>query len=294
MSEEIILVDEVPKMMAFDKLKAKAISKISEIIHDDKKMIWLLFDLSVSMGAPIKKYSAIDKYDWTEDHLLVARNALVKAQSGAAKYTYDVNDDLDVKRAVIEGVVHIPTPSQRADADEYSALSRLDMAKKCAKEFVTRCFNRFKQFKVVVATFSDDARLDCVCEQLQKTCQTIDTMQIRGGTCTFNALSFMLETCKLNKCDAGHRVVLVSDGYDITTRHLHELVDGYKKHKVICDAVFIVSDTSQDPRRREDGKKIIEFVKATGGVCEFIEGESEFANKFLKVASRGLLTEGGK
>ena len=299
MNDEIIVVD---KPSAFDKLKEKSMGNLAETL-DSRTMIWLLFDVSISMASFMQRYALIDKFDWTVDTLALARKQL--QVSGLVKY--DAKNDDEVKQAVIDGVLAVQAPSKRHDADALSKVSRLDVAKKCTKLFVQRCFAKYPWFKVAVASFSgitldmqastktSDARLDCACEVEQKTCGTIDALQNRGGTYIFGALHYMLETCKLaTKSPAGHRVVLISDGHDISAFILPSLVAPYVKNKIVCDAVFIVPTTAQDPRSRPDGRAIIEFVKATGGECEFVDGESSFERKFLKVAARKLLTDGGK
>ena len=299
MNDEIVVVDQPT---AFERLKEKSMGKISETL-DSHTMIWLLFDVSLSMSRSMQRYALADKFDWTVDTIETARKQL---QNGVGFEKYDANKDDDVKQAVIDGMLAVQAPSKRSDADALSTVSRLDVAKKCTKLFVQRCFAKYPWFKVAVSSFSgitldmqestktSDARLDCACEAEQKTCSTIDVLQNRGGTYIFGALHYMLETCKLAKSPAGHRVVLISDGHDNSALLLPSLVALYIKNKIVCDAVFIVPTTVQDPRNRPDGRAIIEFVKATGGVCEFVDGESSFERKFLKVAARKLLTDGGK
>lgn len=198
-------------------------------------------------------------------------------------------DDM-VKDFIILGKCpEVGMPPDRSEADKLSNLTKLEMMKECAKEFLKKRFEKFPDASVGVLKFETRATMVSVGEDETATLNAVQKMGGGGGTDICAALEAGLSKVNaVGSLGIPHHFILVSDGMDGGVRNIIQLFPQFKKQNVVLDVIFIVG--------KNDGNKqlldtLTAFAKSTGGVVEIVNSESGFRTKFLAVSERKLLTQ---
>ena len=288
------------KQSAFEQLAAKVGVSLDNI-YDRLMWIWYMFDVSGSMDEHIRKESLQESdMDWTGFDLDAARDELsdilteesMQAQELEVPFevAYDPKKDEDVKRAAMDGLLS-QRPRVRYNSSNNSPLTKLNMAKKAAKQFMAKRYEKYPDAKVGVVQFSSGPRLVVAGEGKDPTMAAVDGMQDGGGTYIFGAVQYTLNKTKKSKGAAPHHLIMISDGQDYSTVQLMSLLPDFKVQNAVLDVIFICG--ASDTGRMDDSMEALKkFAEATGGTVEFVDNEKDFEQKFLAVSERKLLTTG--
>ena len=288
------------KQSAFEQLAAKVGVSLDNI-YDRLMWIWYMFDVSGSMDEHIRKESLKESdMDWTGFDLDEARDELKSilydesmsaADPGVPfEVAYDCKKDEGVKRAAMDGLLS-QRPRVSYNSAGRSALTKLNMAKKAAKQFMAKRYEKYPDAKVGVVEFESGPRLVIAGEGKDPTMSAVDGMGGGGGTYIFGAVQYTLNKTKKSKGAAPHHLIMISDGLDYSTTQLESLLPDFKTQNAVLDVIFVrgASDTGE----MDDGMTALKkFAEATGGTVEFVDNEKDFEQKFLAVSERKLLTTG--
>lgn len=282
---------------AFEKL-AQRVGGSTALEDIYEKMTWIeyLFDISGSMNLRIERYSDIERYEWTEEILNEAKiqMAMLLTNDPDVVTEYDVNNPDDVKQAVADQVVNVDLPPERNDADAQSKLSKIQIARKCAKTFLEKRYEKYPDARVGVVTFGSSNR-EVVAGQDKATTFHVLDMELQdadgGGTNMHAALTATLSKVRKARGSA-HHFILVTDGEPTDKQYFEDLTRSFKDRKAVLDVIFL-----RDKRGMEyppdSVKSLKKLAEATGGTVEYVDNESDFEQKFLAVSNRKMLGVGG-
>lgn len=293
---------------AFDELVKRAGVNV-QTLYDKLTWLWYAFDVSGSMSSHINADSGVT-FQWTPALVTTARQALktVQKQADPSDLIQDFNpdDDEEVKAAVEEGyliTVNVPMTKHQAAV---SNMTKLQMSKKAARNFVAQRFAKYPDAKVGVISFQHFAEvLACMVDETA-TLAAIDGAYGDGGTDIYNAVSAVLKQCEKSRSVVPHHAVVVTDGLDGSVVDLMahdgpgsaynrpELLSAAKKNNVVFDVIFILADGDKESGAA-DHRVLERFCRATGGSVEYVDNAQSFERKLLAVSNRKLLAAwGGK
>ena len=287
---------------AFERL-TKKIGGGSALDDIYDRMMWLeyMFDISGSMQSTISRYSEIEMYVWTPKILAEAKQSLLTAQQEENEAglivcrDYDADVEDDVKQAVVDQVINIPLPDKRKDWNAGSQLSKIQIARKCAKNFLEKRYAKYPDARVGIATFESCCREICAGQDKKTTFSILDPAleyANGGSTATYKALDETLNRVKKARGSA-HHFIMVTDGEATDSDNFDPLTQPFKDRNVVLDVIFL-RDRREMQSKPPAVASLEKLAIATGGTVEYVDNEMDMEQKFLQVSERKLLGVGTK